>query len=56
MAVGFIDGLGSFPQIREMTPVVRHGREGVGHGSPDGGLAVRDAPDYRHLERLLHLA
>jgi hypothetical protein len=40
----------------EMTQLVRHVRQGLGHGSTDGGLAVRDDPDYGHLERLLHLA
>jgi hypothetical protein len=55
MAIGFIDGLGGFTQIMEMTQLVRHVRQGLGHGSTDGGLAVRDDPDYRHLERLLHL-
>src|SRR5215475_12135666 len=56
MAVGFIDGLGGFTRIMEMTQLVRHGRQGLGHGSTDGGLAVSAAPDYGHLERLLHLA
>lgn len=56
MAVGFIDGRGGFTQRMEMTQWVRHGRQGWGHGSPDGGLAVSDAPDYGHLEGLLHLA
>jgi hypothetical protein len=56
MAVGFIDGLGGFTQIMELTPLVRHVRQGLGHGSPDGGLAVRDDPDDGDLERLLHLA
>jgi hypothetical protein len=56
MAIGFIDGLGGFTEIMEMTQLVRHVRQGLGHGSPDGGLAVRDDPDYGHLERLLHLA
>ena len=53
MAIGFIDGLGGFTQIMEMTQLVRHGRQDLGHGSPDGGLAIRDNPDYGHLERLL---
>ena len=56
VAVGFRDGLGGFTQIMEMTQLVRHGRQGLGHGSTDGGLAVRAAPDYGHLECLLHLA
>lgn len=56
MAVGFIDGLGGFTQIMEMTQLVRHGRQSLSHGSTDGGLAVRDDPDYGYLKRLLHLA
>jgi len=56
MAVGFIDRLGGFTQIMEMTQLVRHGRQDLGHGSPDGGLAISDDPDYGYLERLLHLA
>jgi len=56
MAIGFIDGLGGFTQIMEMTQLVRHVRQGLSHGSTDGGLAVRNDPDDGHLERLLHLA
>ena len=55
MAIGFIDGLGGCTQIMEMTQLVRHVRQSLGHGSTDGGLAVRDDPDNGHRERLLHL-
>jgi hypothetical protein len=40
----------------ELTQLVRHIRQGLGDSGTDGGLAVRDDPDHRHLERLLHLA
>jgi hypothetical protein len=56
MAVGFIDRLGGFTQIMEMTQLVRHPRQGLGHGGTDGGLAVSDDPDHGYLEGLLHLA
>ena len=56
MAVRFIDRFGGFTQIMELTQLVRHIRQGLGHGGPDGGLAVRDDPDHGHLERLLYLA
>jgi hypothetical protein len=55
MAIGVIDGLGGFTQIMELTQLVRHARQGLRHGCPDGGLAVRDDPDNGHLESLLHL-
>jgi len=56
MAGGFRDGLGGGTPVREMTQWVRHGRQGLGHGSTEGGRAVRDDSDYGPLERLLHLA
>ena len=55
MAIGFRDGLGSFTQIMELAQLVRHARQGLCHGGPDGGLAVRDDPDNGHRERLLYL-
>jgi len=55
MAIGFRDGLGGFTQRMALTPLVRHSRQGLRHGGPDGGLAIRDDPDHGHLERLLHL-
>jgi len=55
MAIGFIDGLGGFTQIMELTQLVRHARQGLCHGGTDGGLAVRDGPDNGHRESLLHL-
>ena len=55
MAIGFIDGLGGFTQIMELTQLVRHIRQGLRHGGTDGRLAVRDDPDNGHWERLLHL-
>ena len=55
MAIGFIDGLGSFTQVMELTQLVRHARQGLCHGGTDGGLAVRNDPDNGHREGLLHL-
>jgi hypothetical protein len=55
-AGGFLDGLGGFTPRMAMTHLGRHLREGWGRGSPDGGWAVRAAPDSGPLERLLHLA
>ena len=55
MAIGFRDGLGSFTQRMELAQLVRHARQGLCHGGPDGGLAIRDAPDNGHWERLLYL-
>jgi hypothetical protein len=56
MAVGVLEGLGGFTQIRDMTPWGRPVRQGLGHGRTEGGLAGSDAPAYGPLERLLHLA
>jgi hypothetical protein len=42
MAIGFINGFGGFTQIMELTQLVRHVRQGLGHSGTDGGLAVRD--------------
>ena len=55
MAIGFLDGLGSFTPIMELTQLVRHAWQGLGHGSTDGGVAVRNDPDNGHREGLLHL-
>jgi hypothetical protein len=55
MAIGVIDGLGGFTPIMELTPWVRHARQGLCHGGTAGGLAVRDAPDHGPLESLLPL-
>jgi hypothetical protein len=55
MAIGFIDGLGGFTQIMELTQLVRHIRQSLRHGRTDGGLAVRDDPDNGHRESPLHL-
>ena len=55
LTIGFRDGLGGFTQRMELTPLVRHIRQGLRHGCTDGGWAVRDDPDHGHLERLLHL-
>ena len=55
MAIGFRDGRGGFTQRMALTPLVRPSRQGLRHGGTDGGLAIRDAPDHGHLERLLHL-
>src|SRR5262245_5828115 len=56
MAVGCIEGRGGFTPGMAMTPWGRHVRQGLGHGSPEGGWAVRDDADSGPLERLLHLA
>ena len=42
MAIGFIDGLGSFTQIMELTQLVRHIREHLRNGTADRQLAVRN--------------
>lgn len=55
LAIGLIDGLRGFTQIMEMTQLVRHTRQGLRHSGTDGGLAVADDPNKRHLESLLHL-
>jgi hypothetical protein len=54
-AIGLIEGLGGFTPIMAMTQRVRHTRQGLRHSGTAGGLAVADAPNKRHLERLLHL-
>jgi hypothetical protein len=56
VAVGFLERRGGFTPRREMPPLVRHPRQGLGHGGTDGGWAVRDAPDSGSLECLLHRA
>ena len=55
MAIGVRDRLGGFTQIMALTQLVRHARQGLRHGCPAGGLAIRDAPDHGHVESLLHL-
>ena len=54
MALGLIAGLRGFTPIMELTPLVRHTRQGLRHSRADGGLAVADAPPNRHVERLLY--
>lgn len=56
MAIRFTDRLGGFTRIMELTQLVRHVRQDLGHGGPERGLAVREDSDDGHLERLPHLA
>jgi hypothetical protein len=55
MALGLRAGLRSCTQIMALTPVVRHPRQGLRHRGADGGLAVGDDTNQRHVESLLPL-
>jgi hypothetical protein len=53
VAVRLVHRLGGFVEVREVTQLVRHLGQGVGHGPADGVLAVGDPPDKRDGQRLL---
>ena len=55
MAVRLVDGFRGFLEGREVTELVRHLGDSLGHGAAHGALPIGDDPRNRHVQRLLDL-
>jgi hypothetical protein len=53
MPVCFLDGLGGFAQIMEVTQLMRHMGQDLFHSTADGVLAIGNHPDDGYFKGLL---